>query len=98
MHVPVRSHAIVSLQLSSCAYFTGAHTPGLTTVSQASHWPHEDCSQQTPSTQWPVSHSLSFTHASPCEWYSHVSFLSPPSPCPPKSTTRPRPESYAIEW
>jgi hypothetical protein len=38
------------------------HVPALPETSHASHWPAQALSQQTPSTQWPLPHSLSALH------------------------------------
>ena len=45
---------------------TALQVPTLPGTSQASHWPEQLVSQQTPSTQWPVVHCESLEHEPPC--------------------------------
>ena len=88
---------VTGLQMPGVATGPGGGVPGcrLAAWSQLWHVPQTD-SQQTPSTQWPVSHCVSAVHAPPCEWYSHVSARAVPPALPPNMTTRPRAASYAI--
>ena len=65
---PVEPHVFAPVHVSgSEALVTGEQTPGFPAVSHAMHVPaHVACSQQTPSTQAPVSHSVPKVQAPPC--------------------------------
>jgi hypothetical protein len=47
------------------APLTGVQVPALAGTSQASHWPLQSVSQQTPSTQKPLRHSVGPPHCAP---------------------------------
>jgi hypothetical protein len=71
--VPAGPQVKVPVHVSgSSALVTAAQTPG---VVPAQVWqvPQLGCSQQTLSTQEPVSQSVATAQGPPCVWYSHVS-------------------------
>src|SRR4051812_19166318 len=70
----------------------GLHEPPMPGTSQRSHVPQEE-SQQTPSTQKPLSHSAPSAHPLACTAYSQTSA---DAVSPPKSRGRPRPLSKPI--
>jgi hypothetical protein len=62
-----RLRARARIRIIDVGDVTGAQTPGLAAVLHAWQVPQLALSQQTPSTQLPVSQSLVSEHAVPCE-------------------------------